>query len=184
MSGQILTILSKSHFVEMFYDIVTNKRHKKANKADLRNFILQCAIKQANKHNTKTLLKKVKFFNVALSAVSRHPHHQPLPPSHMKLIYETISPKPNMPENIISAISSSVLRREVLKADRREPFPVMKCLPLQVSLTSQRKCVRFISVGPLRSFLCGGASLRGCCCAALSQGAGVLLPYQGFELYL
>lgn len=34
MSAQILAILSKSHCSEMFYDIVTNERHKKANKAD------------------------------------------------------------------------------------------------------------------------------------------------------
>ena len=34
MSAQISAILSKSHRGEMFYDIVTNKRHKKANKAD------------------------------------------------------------------------------------------------------------------------------------------------------
>lgn len=54
-----------------------------------------------------------------------------------------------MPQNIISAISPSVLRHEVLKADHREPFPVMKCLPLLVSLTSLRKCARFISVAPL-----------------------------------
>lgn len=54
-----------------------------------------------------------------------------------------------MPQNIISAISPSVLRHEVLKADHREPFPVMKCLPLLVSLTSRRKCARFISVSPL-----------------------------------
>lgn len=87
--------------------------------------------KRDNKDNSETLSeKKVKFFNAAFPVVIRHPHQQPLPPSPMKLIYETISPKPNMPENIISAISSSVLRQEVLKADRREPFSVMKCLPL------------------------------------------------------
>lgn len=34
MSAQIPAILSKSHFAGMFYDIVTNKRHKKANIAD------------------------------------------------------------------------------------------------------------------------------------------------------
>ncbi len=34
VSAQILAILSKSHCGEMFYDIVTNERHKKANKAD------------------------------------------------------------------------------------------------------------------------------------------------------
>lgn len=34
MSEQILAILSKSHCAEMFYDIVTNKRHKRANKTD------------------------------------------------------------------------------------------------------------------------------------------------------
>lgn len=75
-------------------------------------------------------LEEVEFVNAALCAVTRHPHQQPVPPSPMKLIYETISPKPNMPENIISAISSSVLRGEVLRADGRKPFTVMKCLSL------------------------------------------------------
>lgn len=53
--------------------------------------------------------KEKKSENVALPA-TRHAHQQPLPPSSMKLMDETISPKPNMPDNIISAISSSVLR--------------------------------------------------------------------------
>lgn len=41
--------------------------------------------------------------------------------------------------------------------------------------------MRFISVGPLRSFLCGRAALRGHCRAAPSRGAGVLLPHRGLN---
>lgn len=113
------------------------------------NSILSFVIKQSSKCNSRAVIPHSKTLQRSQlevgTYVSRTTSSSPSP---MKLIDETISPKPNMPQNIISAISPSVLRHKVLKADHREPFPVMKCLPLLVSLTSLRKCARFISVAP------------------------------------